>query len=161
VLREEEEKERRRLLLLLDWVVKCAATPRLDCTLTKPRQKLLHVDNTTSDDTSMINIFLNGVCVVMPTNRMEERRHASAQLMMWVGWSAFSGSSSFGVMSQTSYASHSRALCYSTAYRFNVCIMMRSNRVCVVYKSCRCDVSSCWHQISFDGNIFPLSSLSY
>jgi hypothetical protein len=55
---EEEEKERRRLLLL-DWVVKCAATPRLDCTLTKPRQKLLHVDNTTSDDTSMINIYFS------------------------------------------------------------------------------------------------------
>jgi hypothetical protein len=48
----------------------------------------------------MINVFLNGVCVVTPIEWRAKEDMQSAQLM--VGWSAFSGSSSFGVMSQTS-----------------------------------------------------------
>jgi hypothetical protein len=51
--------------------------PRLDCKLTTPRQKLLHVDNKTSD-TSMLNIFLNGVCIVMPIEWRKEDMHPSS-----------------------------------------------------------------------------------
>jgi hypothetical protein len=34
-----------------------------------------------------------------------------------------------------------------------------SNPVHVAYKSCKCDASTCSCQISFDGNLFPLSFL--
>jgi hypothetical protein len=77
ILREDEKEAAMQAVGLSCCQSNARHRPRLDCKLTKPRQKLLRVDNKTSD-TSMLNIFLNVVCIVMPIEWRKEDMHPSA-----------------------------------------------------------------------------------